>query len=57
MDAKFDPGNKDVSGQLFFGLTPESQSIIQELLTPASKVVIRSGGVTSQDTIQKTDSV
>lgn len=53
MDAKFDPGNKDVSGQLFFGLTPESQSIIQELLTPASKVVIRSGGVTSQDTIQR----
>lgn len=53
MDAKFDPGNKDFSGQLFFGLTPESQPIIEELLTPAAKVVIRSGGVTSQDTIQR----
>lgn len=53
MDAKFDPGNKDFSGQLFFGLTPESQPIIEELLNPASKIVIRSGGVTSADTIQR----
>ena len=53
MDAKFDPGNKDVSGQLFFGLTPESQPIIEELLNPAAKLVIRSGGVTSENTIQR----
>lgn len=53
MDAKFDPGNNNFTGELFFGLTPESESIIQELLTPLARVVIRSGGVTSSDTIQR----
>lgn len=47
-DAFYNPGDPSFTGQLFFGLTPESEASIQSDLLPLAKIVIRSGEVTSQ---------
>lgn len=52
-EAFYDPGDPSFTGQLFFGLTPESESSIQADLLPLAKIVIRSGEVTSEKLVQR----
>lgn len=53
LDAYTDPGAKEHSGQMFFGLTPNSEATIGSALLPYSKLVIRAGDVTSSKKAQK----
>ena len=52
-EAFYDPGDPSFTGQLFFGVTPESESSIQSDLLPLAKIVIRSGEVTSDQLPQR----
>lgn len=52
-EAFYDPGDPSYTGQLFFGLTPESEASIQSDLLPLAKIVIRSGEVTSEQYPQR----
>lgn len=52
-DAFYEPGDPSFTGQLFFGLTPESEASIQSDLLPLAKIVIRSGEVTSDQLPQR----
>lgn len=53
MNAYYDPGNPSLTGELFFGITPGDKSSISTLFLPYSRVVIRSGPVTSSNAIQR----
>ncbi len=52
-EAFYNPGDPGFTGQLFFGLTPESESSIQSDLLPLAKIIIRSGEVTSEKLVQR----
>lgn len=52
MDAFYDPGNPNYTGELFFGVSPAEKSSVSTLYSPTSKVVIRSGPVTSSNAVQ-----
>lgn len=53
MNAYYDPGSANLTGELFFGATPTDKSSINTTFLPLSKVVIRSGPVTSNNKIQR----
>lgn len=53
MNAAYDPGDKEYSGQLFFGLTPDGKSAVNSTFKPLSKLVIRSGAVTGSNKVQR----
>ncbi len=53
LDAYYESGDPSFTGELFFGLTPKGKSDITTTFAPVSKVVIRSGEVTSQAAKQR----
>lgn len=53
MDAYFDAGDPKYSGTAVIGIAPESKTDISTGLKPLSKIIIRSGGVTSSKKIQR----
>ena len=53
LNAYYDPGSAEFTGELFFGVSPQEKSHISSMFLPYSKVVIRSGPVTSSDALQK----
>lgn len=53
MNAYYDAGDPAYTGELFFGATPQEKSSITTNFAPNSKVVIRSGPVTSTNTPQR----
>lgn len=53
MDAYFDAGDPSYSGTAVIGITPESKADITSGMKPLSKIIIRSGGVTSSKKIQR----
>ncbi len=52
-DAYFDPSNTKNTGTAFFGVKPDSHGAVTSTLTPLSRVVIRSGPVTSGNKLQR----
>lgn len=52
-DAYFDPSNTKNTGTAFFGVKPDSYGAVTSTLTPLSRVVIRSGPVTSGNKLQR----
>ena len=52
-DAYFDPSNTRNTGTAFFGVKPDSHGAVTSTLTPLSRVVIRSGPVTSGNKLQR----
>lgn len=52
-DAFYAPGDTSNTAELFFGVSPDSESAINSMLLPLSKLVIRSGEVTSSGYVQK----
>ncbi len=52
-DAYFDPSNTRNTGTAFFGVKPDSYGAVTSTLTPLSRVVIRSGPVTSGNKLQR----
>lgn len=52
-DAYFDPSNTKNTGTAFFGVKPDSHGAVTSTLTPLSRVVIRSGPVTSGNRLQR----
>ena len=52
-DAYFDPSNTRNTGTAFFGVKPDSHGSVTSTLTPLSRVVIRSGPVTSGNKLQR----
>lgn len=52
-DAYFDPSNTKNTGTAFFGVKPDSHGSVTSTLTPLSRVVIRSGPVTSGNKLQR----
>lgn len=52
-DAYFDPSNTRNTGTAFFGVKPDSYGTVTSTLTPLSRVVIRSGPVTSGNKLQR----
>ncbi len=52
-DAYFDPSNSKNTGSVFFGVKPDSHGAVTTTLTPLSRVVIRSGPVTSGNKLQR----
>lgn len=52
-DAYFDPSNTKNTGTAFFGVKPDSHGAVTSILTPLSRVVIRSGPVTSGNKLQR----
>lgn len=53
MNAYYYSGDPDFTGEAFFGITPESKGAVTSLFSPISRVVIRSGGVTSNNVVQR----
>lgn len=53
MNAYYDAGDPSLTGELFFGATPKEKSSITTTFAPLSKVVIRSGPVTSANIPQR----
>ncbi len=53
MDAYFDAGDASYSGAAVIGISPESKEDISTGMKPASKLIIRSGGITSSQKIQR----
>lgn len=53
LDAFYDPGSQDYTGTLFFGTTPDSKADVISTYLPISRVVIRSGPVTSESKLQR----
>lgn len=53
MDAYFDAGDANYSGTAVIGISPESKEDISTGMKPSSKLVIRSGGITSSQKIQR----
>ncbi|MBQ8459515.1 tail fiber domain-containing protein [bacterium] len=52
-DAYSDPGKATNTAQLFFGVTPNDRSDVTSTLLPSSKIVVRSGYVTSTKMLQR----
>lgn len=52
-DAYFDTSNTKNTGTAFFGVKPDSHGAVTSTLTPLSRVVIRSGPVTSGNKLQR----
>lgn len=52
-DAYFDPSGARNTGSAFFGVKPDSHGAVTSTLTPLSRVVIRSGPVTSGNKLQR----
>ena len=52
-DAYFDPSSTKHTGSMFFGVKPDSHGAVTSTLTPLSRVVIRSGPVTSGNKLQR----
>lgn len=52
-DAYFDSSNTKNTGTAFFGVKPDSHGAVTSTLTPLSRVVIRSGPVTSGNKLQR----
>lgn len=52
-DAYFDPSNTKNTGTAFFGVKPDSHGAVTSTLAPLSRVVIRSGPVTSGNKLQR----
>lgn len=52
-DAYFDPSSTKYTGTAFFGVKPDSYGAVTSTLTPLSRVVIRSGAVTSGNKLQR----
>ena len=52
-DAYFDPSSTKNTGTAFFGVKPDSHGSVTSTLTPLSRVVIRSGPVTSGNKLQR----
>ncbi len=52
-DAYFDPSGARNTGSAFFGVKPDSHGAVTSTLTPLSRVVIRSGAVTSGNKLQR----
>lgn len=52
-DAYFDPSSTKNTGTAFFGVKPDSYGAVTSTLTPLSRVVIRSGPVTSGNKLQR----
>ncbi len=52
-DAFYSPGDPSNSAELFFGVSPDSDSAVNQMLLPLSKMVIRSGEITSNKYVQK----
>lgn len=53
MDAYFYSGDSDYTGEAFFGITPENKGAVNSTFLPLSRVVIRSGAVTSTNAVQR----
>lgn len=53
MDAYFYSGDSDYTGEAFFGITPENKGAVNSSFLPLSRVVIRSGAVTSTNAVQR----
>lgn len=53
MDAYFDAGDANYSGTAVIGISPESKEDISTGMKPSSKLIIRSGGITSSQKIQR----
>ena len=52
-NAYYDPGDSKYSGSLFVGITPDGHGAIKSSLLPISRLVIRSGAVTSASRLQR----
>lgn len=52
-DAYYYQGDPTYTGELFFGITPAGKDSVTSVLLPLSKLVIRSGEVTSSEQVQK----
>ena len=52
-DAFYSPGDPSNTAELFFGVSPDSDSAVNQMLLPLSKMVIRSGEITSNKYVQK----
>ena len=53
MDAYYNPGDPTYTGEVFFGITPKSKAHVTDSLKPLAKLVIRGGGVTSDNKVQR----
>lgn len=53
MDAYFDAGDANYSGTAVIGISPESKEDISTGMKPSSKLIVRSGGITSSKKIQR----
>lgn len=53
MNAFYYPGDTQYTGEVFFGLTPKNKSSISTIYSPLAKMIIRSGGVTSNKIVQR----
>lgn len=53
LDAYYDPGDPSYTGQLFFGVTPETKDSVESTFLPYSKIVLRAGEVTSDKLLQR----
>lgn len=53
LDAYYDPGDPSFFGELFFGVTPNGKNDVSSTYAPLSKLVIRSGEVTSEALVQR----
>lgn len=53
LDAFYDPGTQEYTGTLFFGTTPDSKADVLSTYLPVSRVVVRSGAVTSENQLQR----
>lgn len=52
-DAYYTPSDREYTGALFFGLKPDSHGTVTTTLRPFSRVVIRSGPITSANKLQR----
>ena len=52
-DAYYNPGDPTYSGQLFFGINPETKDSIESTFLPYSKVILRAGNVTPDKLLQR----
>lgn len=52
-DAYYTPSDRGYTGALFFGLKPDSHGTVTTTLRPFSRVVIRSGPITSANKLQR----
>lgn len=53
MNAAYNPGDPAYTGELLVGITPNGKADIKSTFLPLSKLIIRSGGVTSSQKVQR----